>query len=233
MSMLFILLLLILPVVGAQAQELDEADIDVFDTPSLRRGAHFFATYCSGCHSIKHIRYSRLAEDLKMPEDEVKEKLMAGEGKFSDGMTSSMNPEDGEKWFGAKPPDLSLSARARGPDWLYTYLRSFYLDESRPFGVNNLVFENVAMPNVLWELQGHQKAVYKDSQIDRLELVQQGSMTPAQFDRAVNDLVNFLVYVGEPAKLDRLRLGKYVILFLALFAILTYRLKKEYWKDIH
>jgi ubiquinol-cytochrome c reductase cytochrome c1 subunit len=157
-------------------------------------------------------------------------------------MTVTMDPKDAKRWFGNPPPDLSVIARARGVDWLYTYLRSFYKDDSRPWGVNNAVFKDVAMPDVLWELQGLQaankeKIVDKDGTerevITGFKLIEKGKLTPKQYDAAVHDLVTFLAYLGEPSKLQRLALGKWVILFLAIFLVIVYLLKKEYWKDIH
>lgn len=234
------ILLLVLPLL-AQASVgvgLDEVDVDVSNKASLKRGVQYFATYCLGCHSIKHMRYSRIAEDLGIPEDEAKNELVPVGGSFHGSMTTAMRAKDAERWYaGAKVRDLSLIARSRGPDWLYTYLRGFYLDDARPFGVNNVVFPDVAMPNVLWEMQGQQKAVFKKEGktevLDRLVLVEGGQMTPQEFDAAMTDLVNFLVYAGEPAQLQRTRLGKYVILFLIVFLVLAYRLKKEFWKDVH
>jgi len=240
MKKLIGIVLLILPlcVQASVGVELDKVDVDVSDKASLKRGVRYFATYCQGCHSIKHMRYSRIAEDLGIPEDEAKNELVPVGGSFHGSMITAMRAKDAERWFaGAKVRDLSLIARSRGPDWLYTYLRSFYLDESRPFGANNLVFPDVAMPNVLWELQGQQKAVFKKEGktevLDRLTVVERGQMTPQEFDAAMTDLVNFLVYAGEPAQLQRTSLGKYVILFLIVFLFLAYRLKKEYWKDVH
>lgn len=232
------ILLLVLPLFVQASVGLDDVDVDVSDKASLKRGVQYFATYCQGCHSIKHMRYLRIADDLGIPEDEAKNELIPIGGSLHGSMTTAMRANDAEKWFaGAKAPDLSLIGRSRGANWLYAYLRGFYLDESRPFGVNNVVFPDVAMPNVLWEMQGQQKAVFKKEGtaevLDRLVPVTAGSMTPQEFDAAMTDLVNFLVYAGEPAQLQRTSLGKYVILFLIVFLVLAYRLKKEYWKDVH
>ena len=151
-----------------------------------------------------------------------------------------MRPEESRRWFGSTPPDLSLVARAKGADWLYTYMRSFYVDESRPLGVNNLVLENVSMPHVLWELQGWQKAVYKEGTqdsgrpvIENLELAEPGQMAPEEYDRAILDIVNFLTYLSEPAQLMRKQIGAWVLIFLALLFVVAFLLKKEYWKDVH
>lgn len=220
---------------------LDKAHIDSADRASQQRGAKLFVNYCQGCHSAKFMRYSRMASDLGMTEQQVVDNLMLKDGKIGDTMTNAMKAEDASVWFGKAPPDLSLIARSRGADWLYTYLRTFYLDASRPMGVNNLVFKDVGMPHVLADLQGWQSPVFKtvvhdgkESQvIDRLELTTPGSMKPAEYDAAVRDLVNFLDYVGEPIKLERQRLGIWVLLFLAVFFVVAYALKKEYWKDVH
>jgi ubiquinol-cytochrome c reductase cytochrome c1 subunit len=215
---------------------LEQPDIDVTDSASLRRGAKLYIDRCLGCHSLKHLRYLRLKQDLQFSDAEFKA-LFPWLDRVTGTLTSSMASKDAQAWFGVPAPDLSERARALGTDWLYTYLRSFYQDDSRPFGVNNWVFKDVAMPNVLWDLQGVQKAVVEkvdtNPVIQRLELIEQGSLTPAEFDRAVTDLVNFLAYAAEPTQLERRRLGKYVIGFLLLLAFVTYRLKKAYWKDVH
>jgi ubiquinol-cytochrome c reductase cytochrome c1 subunit len=221
---------------------LDSASVDLTDKPSLQRGAKYFVNYCMSCHSAKYMRYSRMARDLGMSEQMVQSNLMFTGEKIFDGMTISMNPRDAKRWFGTAPPDLSLIARSRGSDWLYTYLRGFYEDESRPFGVNNIAFKDVGMPNVFWKLQGAQKAVFLDETdsdgipvkvFDHFEKTAEGSLTTEEFDQAVNDLVSFLEYVGEPGKLERQELGWKVILFLLFFLVIAYALKKEFWKDIH
>lgn len=214
-----------------------DTDVDIFDTDSVRRGAGFFANYCMGCHSAKQIRYSRIAKDLELSEDTMRREFMFGNVKIHDYLETAMSKEDGENAFGVAPPDLSLVVRAKGGDWVYSYLKGFYTDPKRPFGVNNLVSPDVAMPNVLWELQGTQEPVIKkingaDAVID-VRLVKKGEMPPKEFDQALTDIVNFLAYVSEPSKLQRLPLGKYVILFLVVLAVIMYRLKKEYWKNIH
>jgi ubiquinol-cytochrome c reductase cytochrome c1 subunit len=216
---------------------IQSVDIDVFDRDSVRRGAEFYVNYCQGCHSLKHIRYSRLAKDYAISDDIMKAKFLLGERKMHETLLSAMKPADSELWFGAPAPDLSLEARARGADWIYSYLRGFYLDPSRPSGVNNLYLSNVAMPNVLAGLQGLQKPVVSHEGgmefVERLELVKPGSMTPDEFDGALTDLMNFLVYVSEPSLLQRLPLGKYVLAFMLFLTYLLYLLKKEYWKDVH
>jgi len=221
---------------------LDKVDIDPANQESLQRGARTFVNYCMGCHSAQYQRYNRLARDLGIEEQDVKDNLMFTGEKPGDLMTIAMTPAMGKKWFGAPPPDLTLVARVRGTDWLYTYLRTFYRDDTRPFGVNNMVFDKVGMPNVLWRLQGTQKPVYKTvtddeghehQALEGVEIEQAGSQTPAEFDRTVRDLVNFLAYMADPVKLERQSLGIKVMLFLFVFFIIAYLLKKEYWKDIH
>ncbi|MDD1621118.1 MAG: cytochrome c1 [Methylococcaceae bacterium] len=217
--------------------ELEEADIDLSDTVSLERGAKHYVTYCLGCHSAKHIRYKRIALDLHLDEGEILKNVAPLGAGIYDQMHSAMNGHDAEKWFGTTPPDLSLIARSRGADWLYTYLKGFYAEPGKPTGVNNTVFKDVAMPNVLWQQQGTQVAVIKNIDghdvVTELKLEQPGQLSPREFDRMVNDLVNFLVYVGEPVQLERQQMGKYALFFILMFIVLAYLLKKEYWKDIH
>lgn len=237
------LLIAVLPAAGFAAgagPKLDKANIDLRDTASLQRGARLFVNYCLGCHSASFMRYSRIGRDLELSDEVLKSNLMFTTDKVGDVMETAMRAQDAKNWFGVAPPDLSVIARARGVDWLYTYLRGFYVDESRPFGVNNTVFPDVGMPHVLGELQGWQKPVYAEGQgegatkvVERLELAKPGTMTPAEYDNAVRDLVNFLAYMGEPAKLERQRIGIWVMVFLAVFFVVAYLLKKEYWKDVH
>jgi len=218
------------------APALESPDTDVYDTDSLRRGARLYVQRCLGCHSLKHMRYRRLQQDLGFSEEEVKQLFPTLE-RVVGTMTTAMDPKDAERWFGVAVPDLSERVRALGTDWLYTYLRTFYVDDERPFGVNNWVFRDVAMPHVLWDLQGTQKAVFKEVEgvevIVKLEQVKPGKLSPREFDQAVADLVNFLDYAAEPAQLVRRGLGKYVILFLILFGYVSYKLKKVYWQDVH
>lgn len=235
LSILLLLLTLSFGAVASEGVELQEADVDVGDKASLLRGAKHFVTYCLGCHSIKQVRYLRIAMDTHADEKEVLQDIAPFGASIYDPLHSAMNKHDAEKWFGTQPPDLSLIARSRGADWLYSYLKSYYTDEKRPFGVNNLVFEDTAMPNPLWQLQGEQhaqvrKTIYGD-EMD-LVLVKEGSLSEKEFDQLVTDLVNFLVYVGEPDQLEREAMGKYVLFFLFIFTALAYLLKKEYWKDV-
>lgn len=232
-------LLFLLPfcVNASSGIELDSPDIDLSDTASLERGAKHYVTYCLGCHSAKHIRYKRIAMDLKLDESEILKNVAPLGAGIYDQMHSAMNAHDAEKWFGTTPPDLSLIARSRGADWLYTYLRSFYNDKNKPLGVNNSVFPDVGMPNVFWQLQGTQTAVVHKVDgrdvITELKLEQPGQLSSKEFDKMVTDLVNFLVYVGEPVQLERQQMGKFVLFFLLMFIAIAYLLKKEYWKDVH
>jgi ubiquinol-cytochrome c reductase cytochrome c1 subunit len=232
---LILLLTLSFGVVASEAIELQEADIDLSDNESLQRGAQHFVTYCLGCHSAKHMRYLRFALDAEVDQKKVLKDIAPEGASIYDQLRSAMNKHDAEKWFGVQPPDLSLIARSRGADWLYSYLKSYYLDASRPFGVNNLVYEDTAMPNPLWQLQGEQHAEVRKTiygEYTKLVLEETGKLSEKEFDVFVNDLVNFLVYVGEPVKLERERIGKYVIIFLLMFLVIAYLLKKEYWKDV-
>ena len=197
---------------AASKVHLDHADTDIFDEASLQNGAKLFMNFCSGCHSISFMRYNRIAKDLNLSEEQVAKNLMFAGKKTGEAITTAMPSEGASKWFGGVPPDLSLVARSKGTDWIYTYLRSFYADESRIFGVNNKVLVNASMPDVLWSLRE--------------------SQSESEFDNSVRDITNFLDYVGEPAKLIRLKLGKWVLLFLGILFILVYMLKKEYWKDV-
>ena len=215
--------------------ELPSAGVNLRDQASLQRGARLFFNYCVGCHSLQYQRYSRIAEDLGLTEKEVMENLNFTGAKFGEPVISHMPEDMAKQWFGKAPPDLSLEVRAKTADWVYGYLNSFYIDPSRPVGWNNTVFPNASMPFPMWELQGIQTAVKHpgSDEVEKLELSQPGTMTPAQYQQAARDLTNFLAYVSEPAALQRHAYGIWVILFLALFTLLAYALKKEYWKDVH
>ena len=224
----------------AQAAEeggMEPMNIRVDDVASLQRGSRLFFNYCSGCHSLQFMRYSRIAEDLKLDEKEVQASLIFTGAKIGDKATNQMPPALAATWFGKAPPDLSLEARAKGSDWIYHYLKSFYLDPSRPVGWNNTVFPNVSMPNPLWELQGLQVAVKKgeggESEIEKLEIKTPGRVSEAQYDEAVRDITAFLTYAGEPAALKRTSMGVWVLLYLAFFTFLAWLLKHEFWKDVH
>ena len=241
------LMLMLAPVIGMAAtapkMALDAVEISLKDKVSLQRGAQLFVNYCLSCHSAQYMRYNRMAADLDIPEDVVRKNMLLSNQKIGDLMTTTMSQKDAANWFGGvAPPDLSLTGRLRGADWLYNYLRTFYLDETTASGWNNVVFENVAMPHALYELQGLQRAIFKtvtDEQgieskvLDTFEMVRPGTMTPQEYDEAMRDLTNFMVYVAEPAKMVRVKYGIWVMLFLAVFGALAYALKKEYWRDIH
>lgn len=221
------------------AGKLPQAGVNIKDIAALQRGARVFVNYCLSCHSAEYMRYNRLSEDLDLSEEMVMRNLVFSDAKIGETMTIAMNPGDSEKWFGKTPPDLSLVGRSRGSDWLYAYMRSFYQDESG--GWNNTILPNAAMPHVLWQWQGIQTPVYSThtrggvevQEIDHLQLATPGQMSPEEYDEAVRDLVTFLEYLGEPAKMKRKNIGVWVMLYLAVFAFLAYLLKAEYWRDVH
>ncbi len=229
---------------ASEAQGLMHANTDLSDQDSLQRGAGTFVNYCLSCHAAAYMRFNRLGKDLGISDDVLKNNLMFGTQKTGSTMTIAMTREDAKQYFGgAIPPDLSVIARSRGVDWLYTYFMTFYRDPSRPLGVNNLTFKDVGMPHVLWELQGWQQPVYEEEKhadgritkkILHLERETGGLQTPEEYAGTVRDLVNFMDYLGEPIKLKRQQIGFWVIFYL-LFILLpvVYLLKKEYWKDIH
>jgi ubiquinol-cytochrome c reductase cytochrome c1 subunit len=231
---------LLVPALGFAAGgevKLERANIDLRDAASVQRGARVFVNYCLNCHSAAYMRYNRLM-DLGLSEQQIKDNLIFSDAKVGDTMTVAMSPADGKEWFGVAPPDLSVIARSRGADWLYTYLRSFYRDESTVTGWNNTVFPNVAMPHVLWKMQGIQRlhAVQGDAHggaHNTLELETPGTMDAQAYDGMVRDLVAYLQYMGEPAGLKRVRIGIVVLMFLGILAVLTWLLKREYWKDVH
>lgn len=233
---------------GGSNIPLDDMKVDLEDKASLQRGAQVFANYCMGCHSTKFARYNRVAKDLGISEDLMEENLIFAETKIGNLMEIAMRPEDSKKWFGATPPDLTLVGRVRGADWLYTYLRSFYADASRPYGVNNTVFKDVGMPHVLEGLQGKQVKgtapvvvgfdpltgqELTEDQDGVLFLEEAGQLNQKEFDVAVADLTNFLVYMAEPMALERQNMGYWVLLFLVILFIPVYYLNREYWRDIH
>lgn len=237
LSSLMLALGLVVGCVSVQAEEggLPPSGANVRDQASLQRGAKLFFNYCVGCHSLKFVRYSRMAEDLGLSEKEVMENLNFTGAKFGETVVSHMPQALAEQWFGKAPPDLSLEVRAKTADWVYAYLNGFYLDPSRPVGWNNAVFPNASMPFPLWELQGIQTAVKKpgSEEVEKLELAKPGKLTPEQYHQAARDLTSFLEYASEPAALQRHHYGLWVLLFLAVFTLLAYLLKKEYWKDVH
>jgi len=222
--------------------KLDKANVNVKDYASLQRGAKIYMTTCATCHSLKYVRYKELAKQIEMVDssgdilvDVVQKGLMHSGGKITDNIISSLSKNDGQKWFGKSPPDLSLVARCRGVDWIYTYLRTFYEDNEKLWGVNNIVFPDVAMPHVLLNYQGLKglsESNSHDQNYINLKLIKQGSLNETEYDLMVLDLVNFLSYVGEPHQVKRKTLGIWVLLFLSVLLILSYLVKREYWKDI-
>ncbi|MGS2718997.1 cytochrome c1 [Paraglaciecola aestuariivivens] len=220
---------------------LDKAEYDLTDKASLQKGAQLFMNYCLGCHQTQYQRYQRTFEDLGIPVELGQENLQFTGEKPGEHIKNAMPVESAAKWFGAPPPDLTLVARVRGADWLYTYLRTFYQDDSRPFGVNNLVFPEVGMPHVLQELQGiprqaTEKMLVDGEMVDRevgIKADGSGELSAAEYDKAVLDLVNYLVYIGEPSRLESESIGRWVMVFLLVLFILVYLLKKEYWRDVH
>lgn len=223
---------------------LDHVNINLDNKQSLRNGARLFVNYCLNCHSANYMRYKRMGDDLGISEEVGKQNIMFTTEKWGEPMGIAMRAADAEKWFGTLPPDLSVIARSKGAgsegaDWLYTYLRSFYVDPSRPFGVNNTVFPDVGMPHVMGDMQGMQRLINADelkahkSAKPEFELVSPGSMSAGEYDKAVRDLVAYLVYMGEPGQMARRNLGAWVLLFLVVLFFVSYALKKEYWKDVH
>ncbi len=241
-KLIAILSLALLPITGfasGAGPELESVDIDLTDKASLQRGAKYFVNYCQGCHTAKYFRYERM-QDFDLSIDEIRENLIFGDSRTGDLMTIAMPAVDATEWFGAAPPDLTLTTRLKhgGGDWLYSYLKGFYADDSRPMGVNNTVFPNVGMPHVLWELQGVQQAVFKEDAhgnkvVDHLEAPVGGSMSAEEYDNMARDLTTFMVHIAEPMKLERQRIGIYVMLFLLVFFVVAIMLKKEFWKDVH
>ena len=225
--------------VASEEGGMEPVNVRVDDTASVQRGARLFFNYCSGCHSLQYMRYSRIGDDLKLDPKDVTDNLIFTGAKIGDHATNNMPANLSSAWFGKTPPDLSLEARSKGPDWIYHYLKSFYLDPSRPVGWNNTVFPNASMPNALWELQGLQVAVKGEGHgaeggaIEKLEVKTPGRLNAAQYDEAVRDITAFLTYAGEPAALKRTSVGIWVLLYLAFFTFIAWMLKHEFWKDVH
>ena len=216
---------------AAVKKPLMSANNDIYDIESLQRGARNFMNYCSGCHSAEYIRYDVIGEDLGITQFQLKEYLMFNAQQTFDTINASMTSEDASGWFGQAPPDLSLAARAKGTDYIYTFLKSFYVDNTSPTGVDNVVLAGTSMPNVLWELQGHQKYSQNEDE-SKLEVYIPGKMNEEEFNSFLRDTSNFLEYISEPVKVKRQALGVKVLFFLAFFMVLAYFLKKEVWKDI-
>jgi ubiquinol-cytochrome c reductase cytochrome c1 subunit len=220
---------------AASEGPLQHVNVNVRDTAAVQRGARLFVNYCFSCHGASYMRYNRLAEDLGLGEELVMQNLVFADAKIGDTMDIAMRPADAEAWLGKLPPDLSLIARSRGADWLYTYFLTFYRDEAG--GWNNLMLPNASMPHVLWQMQGIQEPVYADHDgrqvIEELELAEPGLQSPEDYQASMRDLVTFFEYLSEPTEIKRRNVGIWVMLFLALFALLTYALKAEYWRDVH
>lgn len=220
----------------AMSAELDRMSPNVRDKASMQRGAQIFTNNCMGCHSAEYQRYKMVANDLGIPNDLYEENLIFTGARIGELMKIAMPRSDAEEWFGVAPPDLTLVARVRGSDWLYSFFRGFYADDTRPLGVNNTVYSNVGMPHVLADMGGLCAEAPRVGSGDSVicdDWAIEGSMDQEEFDRAMHDLSNFLVYLGEPALLDRKRIGAYVLIFLGVFFIFAFMLNREYWKDIH
>jgi ubiquinol-cytochrome c reductase cytochrome c1 subunit len=236
--------ILVLPAGLALADEGEiavlDARADITDFESLQRGVRNFMNYCSGCHSLTYVRYNRMAKDLKIAESDLTANLMFTSSKVGDGINSAM-PADAADWFGKQPPDLSLMARERGRDYIYSFLKGFYIDNTRPWGVNNMYLPGAAMPDVLASLQGLQEPVFKNEDsggnahmvLVGVKLLTPGALSAQEYDVFCRDLANFLDYAGEPVKAKRQSLGIFVTLFLLAGFVFAYLLKKEYWKDVH
>ena len=216
---------------------LASANVDVDDMASLQRGAKVFTDYCLSCHSAKFVRFNRVADDLGMTEQQVMGNINHLGVQFGSTMTAVMTEDYAKESFGAVPPDLSLLARSRGVDWLYTYLISFYADSSKTTGHNNAVFKDVGMPNIFWKQEGIKEAVYEEHDgvktLTGVKVVEKGTMSEDEFNTMVRDLVAFLSYIGEPNQSYRKSLGVYVLIFLFVFFGVAYAMKKDYWKDVH
>lgn len=229
---------------GSGAPLLD-ANIEPDNTASLQRGARNFMNYCSGCHSAEYVRYNTIGKHLGLSEDQLIDNLMFNAEKTFETINIAMPPEDAARWFGVAPPDLSLTGRSKGADYIYTFLKGFYLDPDSPTGVDNSVLAGTSMPHVLWELQGYQKAIYSDhtetmedgstvttQHLDGFELATTGSMDADAYDEFVRDTVNFLAYIAEPVRSERRKLGVWVLIYLLVFLIIARMLKKQIWKDV-
>jgi len=229
MRFFIIIFLFISPLsLSAENIELSKAPVDLTDNLSLQRGAKIFTNYCLNCHSAKYMRYSNL-QDIGLSAETIKNDLLFTGNKIGDTMSVNMSMKDSKKWFGAAPPDLSVVARSRGADWIYSYMRGFYRDPTRPMGWNNTVYVNSAMPHILWELEGEK---ILNPKTKKLEKFSSGKLNAKEYDATIADLTNYLVYMSEPDQLKRKKMGYYVIGFLLLLLFLTIKLKKEYWRDI-
>jgi ubiquinol-cytochrome c reductase cytochrome c1 subunit len=230
---LLVLAFLPLMTFANEGAHLDKAPVDVSNHESFQRGARTFVNYCLNCHSANYMRYNRLMQ-IGLTENQIKDNLLFAGDKIGDQMKVAINKADAKKWFGVAPPDLSVEVRARGADWVYSYMRGFYRDSTSSTGWGNCVFDpntcKVAMPHVLYELQGEQEMNHETHQ---LTLTKPGRMSVTEYDTLIGDLTNYLAYMSEPAKQQRNHLGWFVLLFLGVLLVVTYKLKKAYWKDIH
>lgn len=224
--------------------ELLKADINPGKLNSLQRGARNFMNYCSGCHSAQYVRFNTIGKDLELSDEQLVDNLMFNAEKTFEPIVAAMSAADGERWYGKAPPDLSLMARAKGADYVYSFLMGFYLQEGSPTGVDNLYLPGTSMPHVLWDLQGYQRAIFSEhtengvttKHFDGFEQVTEGHVTQAladDYEEFVRDTVNFLAYVAEPIRADRRKIGTWVIMYLLVFLIIAYMLKKQVWKDVH
>jgi ubiquinol-cytochrome c reductase cytochrome c1 subunit len=231
MKAIIILILLLIQssfIFASEDIHLEKVPINLSDQPSLQKGARTFINYCLNCHSAKYMRYNKLL-DIGLSKKDIKENLLFTGKKIGDPMEISMPVAESKKWFGATPPDLSVVARSRGSDWIYSYMKGFYRDSSREIGWNNIVYVNSAMPHILWELQGEQEL---DKNTGGLSLIKAGKLNEKEYDAVITDLTNFITYMSEPGQLKRKKMGFYVVGFLLLLLVLTVKLKKEFWKDI-
>ena len=220
--------------------ELGSADIDPGNISSLQRGARNFMNYCSGCHSAQYVRFNTIGKYLELSDEQLVDNLMFNAEKTFDTIQASMSAEDAARWYGTAPPDMSLMARAKGADYIYNFLKGFYLDADSPTGVDNIVLAGTSMPHVLWELQGYQRAVFEEHTVDGVtshemvgfEHATTGSMEAEDFDNFVRDTVNFLAYISEPIRSERRKLGVWVLMYLIVFWVIAVMLKKQIWKDV-
>ena len=229
---------------AGDAAHVEKADIDPGNKSSLQRGARNFMNYCSGCHSARYVRFNTIGKYLELSDEQLIDNLMFNADNTFETIQASMRPEDAARWYGTAPPDMSLMARSKGADYVYSFLKSFYLDPDSPTGVDNMMLAGTSMPNVLWELQGYQKAVYSehteiDGEVTRVnhvfegfEQVTDGTMSAEEYDDFVRDTVNFLAYIAEPIRADRRTIGVWVMIFLLFFLVISSMLKKQIWKDV-
>lgn len=233
-------------VAAGTGADLEKADIDPSAIPSLQRGARNYMNYCSGCHSAQYVRFNTIGEHLELSDDQLVDNLMFNAEKTFETIRAAMPAADAERWYGVAPPDLSLMARSKGADYIYTFLKSFYVEEDSPTGVNNIVMPATSMPHVLWELQGYQRANFSEheetdnagnvtttSHFEGFEQVSAGKLNAEDYDDFVRDTVNFLAYIAEPIRGERRKIGTWVIMYLIVFCIIALMLKKQIWKDVH